>query len=299
MDIWNDGRSGIAGCFAGNIALAAISSGEHDIEKLKGTTFSTPRELIIGRVCASDGYLGGSVLHWANVSWDQHCDLEREARSQKKQLLYLFVTASGDPSGIHYWRVPGSIVRLAIEQRERNHRGATAAVHILASGERNLLGTTDISAMRSSVALSDLQARSLSQMLKDRATSAVRGASNSVRKQSVPEPVLKSTDGNFPQRSMTAFDIPIAGARSVRLSIPLPLASADLARLKGWIDLMADVLTEESTPEIEEARANEKQWLREQVEAGVRQLERGEKVDGEAAFDRILKRRPARHAAAR
>jgi len=295
MDIWSDGRSGLVGCFAGNIALEAVS-GQCEIRKLKGTTFSTPSQLIIGRVCASDHYLGASVLHWANVSWDQHCDLEREAKAEDKQLLYLFVTASGDPVSVHYWCVPADMVRLAIEQRGKNRRGATAAVHILASGERNLLGTTDVTSLYSVVDLDDEKSQLLEHLLKGRNASELRAANHAVQRQ-VPsyESISASADGVLIRRQMAAFDIPIAGARTARLSIPLPLATADLARLKGWIDLMADVLTEQTTPESEQARAAESQWLRREVEAGLQQLDRGEKVDGESAFNRILERPSAPH----
>jgi hypothetical protein len=40
------------------------------------------------------------------------------------------------------------------------------------------------------------------------------------------------------------FQIPLKGGRSAILEVPLPAVEADLARIKGWIDLMNDVLTE-------------------------------------------------------
>ncbi|MBC8105205.1 MAG: hypothetical protein H7Z14_01330 [Anaerolineae bacterium] len=39
------------------------------------------------------------------------------------------------------------------------------------------------------------------------------------------------------------FDIPLGG-RSAVLVLPLPTAEIDVNRIKGWIDLMSDVLTE-------------------------------------------------------
>src|SRR5438093_13323406 len=95
--LWDDGRSGAAGCAAGNIALHELEAREGPIKKIKGTTFESAKALIVGRVCASDAYLEEPILHWANASWDQHLELTRAAKDAGKELIYLFITASSDP----------------------------------------------------------------------------------------------------------------------------------------------------------------------------------------------------------
>lgn len=42
----------------------------------------------------------------------------------------------------------------------------------------------------------------------------------------------------------SAYAIPLAGGRNAMLTVPRPVQSADLQRIKKWIDLMEDVLTE-------------------------------------------------------
>lgn len=298
MHIWKDGRSGLAGCIAGNIALQATFA-EAEVRKLKGTTFITPSFLIVGRVCASDDYLGGAVLHWANLSWDQHCELERRAKSQEKQLLYLFVTASSTPAAVHCWRVPGEMVKAAIEERGKNSPGATAAIHILWTGDRHLLGDADITALHTAVSLSAEQSRLLAESLEGVGTARSLPKQSLSSKQAMADDSAAPVFNGSPYAESTAFEIPMAGARSVRLSVLLPLTSTDVARLKGWIDLMADVLTEDPVPEVQQERAKERSWLGEQVRAGVQELDRGEKFEGEEAFNRVLNRRSVPHAAAR
>ena len=78
-------------------------------------------------------------------------------------------------------------------------------------------------------------------------------------------------------------------AISGRRQISLParhFSQADITRVKSWLDLAADVLTET----VDETSEHQRQWLRKKVNAGLTQLQRGEHVDGEEAFDRILNR---------
>jgi hypothetical protein len=48
-----------------------------------------------------------------------------------------------------------------------------------------------------------------------------------------------SDDGAGGQRE---FAIPLARGRSAKLVLPVPIAENDLPRLKGWFDLMSDIL---------------------------------------------------------
>src|SRR5258708_4393935 len=139
MAIWNDGRSGIAGAWAGNRALDTIAHTEGPINKIRGTIFDGANEILIGRVCGNDEYLHSGVLHWANTSWDQHCDLDRDAQSAGKQLTYLFVTASDNPPTVEYWRVPAPIVRDGMVERKKDRRGPPFPVHIIELNGPHLL----------------------------------------------------------------------------------------------------------------------------------------------------------------
>ena len=58
MKLWNDGRSGEAGCLAGNLVLAHLrdTQGESFSER-KGTTFRGRTSIWVGRVCSTDAYL--------------------------------------------------------------------------------------------------------------------------------------------------------------------------------------------------------------------------------------------------
>src|SRR4051812_7293065 len=113
---WVDGRSGVVGGCAGNLALAGFEASEGPLRRVKGTVFEGPRSLLIGRACSS-AYLTDPVLHWANASWEQHVELSREAKGSGKNLCYLFVTASREPVAVRTWRVPGEIVEAVFRSR--------------------------------------------------------------------------------------------------------------------------------------------------------------------------------------
>jgi hypothetical protein len=105
MKLWKDGRSGPAGCVAGNLVLADIERFGESLALFKGTTFTGQSALYVGRVCAKDDYLQEGMLHWANLSPSQHQALSHHG----KELFYLFITATREPA-IHYWKVPGRVL---------------------------------------------------------------------------------------------------------------------------------------------------------------------------------------------
>jgi hypothetical protein len=110
MELWKDGRSGPAGCVAGNLVLADIEFAGDKLAARKGTTFSGRNCLYVGRVCAKDDYLQKGTRHWANLSPTQHQTLALEAGREDKEMFYLFITATRAPAAVHYWKVPGKVV---------------------------------------------------------------------------------------------------------------------------------------------------------------------------------------------
>lgn len=53
--------------------------------------------------------------------------------------------------------------------------------------------------------------------------------------------------------SMTEYSIPLSGGRTCSLQLPRPVSERDLSKITGWLDLMADVLTESNPEETSEA----------------------------------------------
>ena len=280
IDLWDDGRSGPAGCVAGNIALGSLPGSDRPIRKLKGTLFETRRQFLIGRACSTDSYLAEPVLHWANASWDQHTDMAREAGSAGKELAYLFITATREPPSVQTWLVPATVVEKAFEARQKDRRGQMCAIHIVSAGNRHLLGGSDITGFHQALGLSNAETTRLRQAYLARQPQRPQPASDR-------PPKAGRVFAAVPSSAGAAYDIPVSRSRSVRLQLPGPLLLSDVNRVKQWLDLAADVLTE-GWDETEEARQT--QWLQEQVQTGLDELSRGEGVDGEKAFARILSR---------
>lgn len=274
MNVWDDGRSGEAGRVAGNLVLAELDKTERPIAKLKGTVFESAKALLVGRVCSSSEYLAGDVLHWANVSWDQHREVADEAKSRGKRFEYLFITASSDPPVVRFWRVPADTVATYLADRGKKSRGETCALHIVEDAGRQLLGRHDVTAFHGQVTVAGARAAELQQAIAARSAGSGR---------------LAAPDSRAARDAPTGgYEIPLSGGRAAWLLVPAAIAPPDLDRLKGWIDLMADVLTEPD----ESGQQGRSRWLREQVAAGLAQLNRGETVSGEAAFARILGESP-------
>jgi hypothetical protein len=110
MKLWKDGRSGPAGCVAGNLVLAELERIGDKIAPRKGTTFTGRNNVYIGRVCATDEYLQKGQRHWANLSLSQNQVMAMESSRDGKELCYLFITATHEPPTVHYWKVPGRVI---------------------------------------------------------------------------------------------------------------------------------------------------------------------------------------------
>ena len=285
--VWNDGRSGMAGCFAGNVALGALELVEASIEKVKGTCFEGAHSVLVGRVCSSDGYLTEPVLHWANTSWDQHQEMKARAKQQGKKLFYVFVTASKDPPVVRYWKVPGSVVETAMTAREKNRAGATCAIHITGDESNHYLGPTKVTEFHDAVTLTGPDAAAMSRAFADANVKASRS-------ESVPRSNVVQSE------SSTRYAIPVSGGRAVQVELPGGRNPHDQERVPARFALSSDALVS-SAPALADSvvdparSAEQRSWLREQVQAGLDQLARGEGVDGESAFERILAHRRKSH----
>jgi hypothetical protein len=65
------------------------------------------------------------------------------------------------------------------------------------------------------------------------------------------------------------YPVPLSGGRSAVLSLPVPLHGRDVNRIKGWVDLMADVLTQEETESPVPVQRDRRNPVRELRERGV------------------------------
>jgi hypothetical protein len=110
MNLWTDGRSGPAGCFAGNLVLAELERLGEKIVPRKGTTFNGENGIYVGRMNTKDDYLNVGTRHWSNLSPKQAKAIATEANSNEKEDFYLFITATKDPTAVHFWNIPGKLV---------------------------------------------------------------------------------------------------------------------------------------------------------------------------------------------
>lgn len=236
MELWDDGRSGEAGCAAGNIALGHLASQGMRFRKVRGTTFESSDAIWISRVCSSDSYLSGGVAHWANISWDQHRDMLSEAQANNRSLIYLFVTGTEKPAAVHYWRVPAQVVECVLVQQGKNSRGATYGLHLIHDNGTYRIGEFDVTQYHAAVPLaSNAAERLVAGFESTRQKKAAKRISPLVIE---PERMPTAED-----RDIQRFEVPLTGGRVARLGVPVPISGSDLQRLKGWLDLMADILT--------------------------------------------------------
>jgi hypothetical protein len=243
-NLWNDGRSGEAGCAAGNLVLADLAQGGIAFRKVRGTTFESPESIWIGRVCATDSYLSPGVAHWANISFDQHRELMADAASNQRSLVYLFITAMESPPSVHYWRVPGEIIDRLLTEQGKAHRGGVYGMHIVEAHGRYRIGQHDVSEYHRAVSMNERASTKLAggfEAVRRRRTSAAAASSGDGGGRAL----VSATTGNPDDHR--EFTIHLAGGRNARVLLPIPIAENDLPRLKGWFDLMSDVLLARAT----------------------------------------------------
>jgi hypothetical protein len=234
MNRWNDGRSGEAGCIAGNLVLDHLDPSGHRIQHIRGTVFGSNDSVWIGRVVGDESYLHHGVLHWANNSWDQHTDWLREVKQTKRKLIYLFITARVSEGAVQYWQVPAAYLTEELERRRKNVRGAVLGLHISLKGDQHLLGLRDVTSLFHEVKIDPgTQAELRAALARD-----ARPRNDT----SAPGPNLSRTIER--EQVKRSFPIPLSGGNEALLEVSLPMTQQDVARLKGWLELMGDVLIE-------------------------------------------------------
>jgi hypothetical protein len=251
MNLWDDGRSGAAGCLAGNLVLAHLrdAAGESFSER-KGTTFFGSGAIWIGRMCSTDAYLYGRDRHWANLSLEQHREISHEAGLEGRSVKYLFITALAGQPVIHYWTIPGALVERAAFSDSRHAADYVYALHIREHDDgRFYLETEDVTEHHHVLPLNPASSSRLDDAFDATRRARQRREAQRDARRSADARQFDAATPREPVGKQTEFQIPLKGGRSALLQLPLPAADVDLARIKGWIDLMNDVLTESVSEE--------------------------------------------------
>ncbi len=245
ITIWSDARTTVAGQFAGNLVLNEIARNEGEsFRKLKGTVFRGKASLWIARCCGED-YLNRGDRHWTKVSLRQYRIELSEAKRKGWKLKYLLLTPFRDESVIHYWIIPGEFLgSIAFQNQSESHFEYTLRIH--EDDGKYYIEGKDVTRFHHVLRLSKADAENLdrcfaaSKEVEERRAGKKRDA---IAGDPPPVQVLASEDdeAGIQRRS---FDILLRGGQSAILSLPLPTAEVDLQRIKDWIDLMSDVLTE-------------------------------------------------------
>lgn len=263
MRIWTDRRSGRLGCIAGNFVLQYLAKSHGQFTRMKGTVFESKDRIWVGRFI-DENSLKPPTCHWANISLEQHRNLEITARAESKRLFYLLITASVDPHRpLIFWTLPGEIVKKAVQARIGASERVTVGIHVTVRDRRYLLEGQDISEHACLIStgwppeqLELPEQYSGPQVRGDRKSAASRR--HHPDREQVP---ASATD-------LQNYSIPLSHGRSAVLNLPIPLDGSDLSRLKGWIDLMSDLFTEGGEKDIQ-VRASGRDHVRSLKEQAV------------------------------
>lgn len=236
MKRWTDGRSGESGRYAGNLVLDQIDPAGNQISKHKGTVFVDSHRCWVGRVVADDAYLMKGVLHWANISADQHRELLQFARETQRVLLYLFVTAHPDSRTVRFWQVPAAVLNRELKRRGKDGHGFVLGLHISDRAGRHMLGEEDVTEHFTESAIDAASTVELSLAVRNDREKKERAEAS---------PPIDRTNIDSAESALDAtvrrFDIPLSGGRVATLNAPLPMTPQNVARVKGYIDLMSDL----------------------------------------------------------
>lgn len=206
---------------------------QRSFKRWKGTVFDNGETLFIGRVCADADYLG-RFAHWANVSLEQLDEVA--AASPDKRVVFLFITARLTEGRIDFWQVPADLVRAYVYEKQQVWRGGSSALHIRERRGRFWMGSYDVTEFHDSIELATTTEEVMEQRLEQGpATESVgaKGRSSSPdRLEPPPEPA--GYNG--------VFEVPTSLGHPVVLSVPYGINRADLARVKSFVDLIADLV---------------------------------------------------------
>lgn len=149
--LWNDNRSGSVGQKVGNIVLGEIAKKEgisvKQIVHEKGTTFSTPKSILVGRICSSTEYLQKGVVHFCNLSEAQADEIEQS----KKKSHFLFVTIIDKTA--HYWYVPAKTISQILQTLTPKPSASSCFLRIHDVDGEYRIGDVNISRYHSTVKL--------------------------------------------------------------------------------------------------------------------------------------------------
>ena len=246
MNLWNDGRSGTAGCVAGNLVLAHVrDTQKEEFQERKGTTFRGRASIWIGRMCSTDSYLFGRDRHWANLSLEQHREVTHEASLEGATVKYLFITALAGEPVIHYWIVPSEVIERIAFSDPRLPGDYVYSLHIREDDhEQYILEGEEVSGYHHVLKLPPAAASRVQKAFDADRTLRQRREEKRKPAKLVANSASAEVSSSGIDVALGRFQIPLKGGRSAVLQVPLPAADVDLVRIKGWIDLMNDVLTE-------------------------------------------------------
>jgi hypothetical protein len=239
MERWTDGRSGQSGRLAGNIVLEHIDPKRDKIFNHKGTVFIDHAHCWIARVVGDDAYLTTNVLHWANASADQHRELLQFVKDSRRRLEYLFITAHASSQTIQFWRVPAGIIERELKRRGKDGHGAVLGLHISSREGRQMLGDEDVTEYSVVLKIDGATTDELGLAISNDRSKKVQTSSSAptMKRQQLLSSVSVAANDTFRR-----FEIPLSGGRIATLDAPIPMSSQDIARVKGYIDLMSDLL---------------------------------------------------------
>jgi hypothetical protein len=185
-----------------------------------------------------DGYLGAGVLHWANVSSDQHRELTQYSKETGRQLIYLFITAHPELGLVRFWQVPAAVIEREFGRRGKTVAGSVMGLHISDKDGRHMLGEEDVTEHSAELKIDSATSSELAVAVRhDRKKKARVEPAGAIEERRADSFELPASDA-----AMRRFDIPISGGRIAVLSAPIPLTDQDLTRVKGYVDLMSDLL---------------------------------------------------------
>lgn len=164
---WQDNRSGQAGQMVGNLVLAHLCGRGEEVTRVKGTMFSTPRRLLIGRVCSSSSYLLGGARHFCNISKPQHKGVLKYAAAEHKPAEYVFITADPEKHVIDIWTIPARVITEVLQRLKTKSSDRSCLVRVRKDGNRYVLNNgQDVTRYHSQIPLAKGDARRIGEAMK-------------------------------------------------------------------------------------------------------------------------------------
>jgi bifunctional DNA-binding transcriptional regulator/antitoxin component of YhaV-PrlF toxin-antitoxin module len=218
---WTDGRTGTAGQVAGDLVLADLSRKYGAISRLKGTVFTTPTHIVIGRICGSNRYLLTPEVHWSTFSPGQEDDLRIDGALAERSIVYLFATLIPATSSVEYWLIPSRILKGALAAI-KPRRDGDLIVRIHQRGDKTYLYETDVTGFHCTVPLNSEARKRLDAAANNQARHAERASTLKVISGEPGNTELSNlSDSDLPNKYCDAFRVStIIMGREGSLSLP-------------------------------------------------------------------------------